>query len=162
MKEDKIPLITKFYSNLPSLSSIIRKHWSVLIEEDPRLKRVFPQPSVVAYRRGKNLKDLLVRAKVDTKRKSNRTVNGYFRCGRGFFNQCATCNLILENGIKSHKCNKTKETYQINSNVTCVSENVVRIWRRQVVPKLNRNFFKPSEITGVRLTSHFRKQWQNL
>ena len=121
MKEDKIPLIMKYHPNLPSLSSIVGKHWSVLIEEDPRLKRVFPQPSVVAYRRGKNLKDLLVRAKVDTKRKSNRTVNGYFRCGRGFFNQCATCTLILENGIKSHKCNKIKETYQINSNVTCVS-----------------------------------------
>ena len=125
MKEDKIPLITKFHSNLPSLSSIIRKHWGVLIDEDPRLKRVFPQPSVVAYRRGKNLKDLLVKAKIYTKRKSNRTINGYFRCGRGFFNQCATCALIPENGIKSHKCYITKEIYQINSNVTCVSENVI-------------------------------------
>ena len=37
-----------------------------MTKEDPRLKRVFPKPSVVAYRRGKNLRDLLVRAKINT------------------------------------------------------------------------------------------------
>ena len=62
-KEPKIPLITKFLPNLPSLSKITRKHWEVMTNEDPRLKRVFPKSSVVAYTRGKNLRDLLVKAK---------------------------------------------------------------------------------------------------
>ena len=38
---------------------------------------------------------------------------------------CATCSLIPEGGIKTHKCNRTKETYQINTPVTCVSKNVI-------------------------------------
>ena len=96
-----------------------------MTNEDPRLKKVFPKQSVVAYRRGKNLKDLLVRAQVSTKRKSNRTTNGYSRCGRGFFRQCTTCKLIPENGIKTHKCHITKKTYQINTPLTCTSENVI-------------------------------------
>ena len=53
-----------------------------MTEEDPRLRRIFSKPSVVAYKRGKNLKDLLVKAKVCTRRKSSRRKNGYSRCGR--------------------------------------------------------------------------------
>ncbi len=93
--------------------------------DDPRLKRIFPTPSVVAYKRGKNLRDLLVRTKVCTLRKSNRRIDGYSRCDRGFFHQCATCSLIPKNGIKTHQCNKTKETFRIDSRVNCVTTNVI-------------------------------------
>ena len=89
------------------------------------LQRIFPKPSVVAYKRGKNLKDLLVRAKVCTLRKSNRKLCGYSRCDRGFFNKCVACNLIPTNGIKTHQCNKTKETFKIDSLVNCVTTNVI-------------------------------------
>ena len=96
-----------------------------MTNEDPRMKRIFPKQSVVAYRRGKNLSDLLVRAKVSTRRKSNRILNGHFKCGRGFFKQCVACSMIPNNGIKTHKCNKTNEVFQINNNVNCTSENVI-------------------------------------
>ena len=81
--------------------------------------------AMVAYRRSQNLKDLLVKAKVSNKRRSNRKSNGYFRCGRGFFKMCVTCRLIPENGIKTHKCNKTGKSYKITSPVSCISENVI-------------------------------------
>ena len=96
-----------------------------MTNEDPRLKRIFPKQSIVAYSRGKNLRDLLVKAKVCTRRKSNRVTNGFFKCGRGFFQQCVTCASIPTYGIKTHKCNHTNEIYQINSHVTCISENVI-------------------------------------
>ena len=125
-KEQKTPLITTFHPNLPSIANIVRKHWKVMTEEDPRLKRVFPKPSVVAYKRGKNLKDLLVRAKINTKRRSNRKKpNGFFSCERGFFKQCPTCALIPRGGIKIHKCNRSNKCYTINSHVTCATENLV-------------------------------------
>ena len=38
---------------------------------------------------------------------------------------CVTCSLIPEKGIKTHKCNKTKKTYQIPGLLTCISDNVV-------------------------------------
>ena len=124
-KDQETPLITKFHPNLPSLSKIIKKHWEVMTSEDPRLKRIFPKQSVVAYSRGKNLRDLLVKAKVCTRRKSNRVTNGFFKCGRGFFQQCVTCASIPTYGIKTHKCNHTNEIHQIKSHITCISENVI-------------------------------------
>ena len=96
-----------------------------MTKEAPKLKKVFPKPSVVAYKRTQNLKDLLVRAKVSSKRRSSRKQCGFFRCGRGFFNMCVTCRLIPESGIKTHRCHKTGKTYKITSPVTCLSENVI-------------------------------------
>ena len=114
VKDQKTPFVTKFHPSLPSISKIVRKHWQVMADDDPRLERIFPTPSVVAYKRGKNLRDLLVRAKVCTLRKSNRKKHGYSKCDRGFFNQCLTCALIPKNGIKTHQCNKTKKTFKID------------------------------------------------
>ena len=96
-----------------------------MTNEDQRMKRIFPTKPVIANKRGKNLRDLLVKAKVCSRRKSSRKIDGYSRCGRGFFNQCATCSLIPEKGIKTHKCDKTQKTYQINDPVTCTTENVI-------------------------------------
>ena len=124
-KEQKTPLVTEFHLNLPSLTQIIKKHWNVMVNEDSRMARIFPKPSVVAYKRSKNLKDLLVRAKVSTSRKSKRNLKGYHRCGRGFFKMCVTCSHIPEHGFKTHKCQKTNKTYQITTPVTCLSDNVI-------------------------------------
>ena len=60
-----------------------------------------------------------------TLRKLNRKLCGYSRCDRGFFNKCVACNLIPTNGIKTHQCNKTKETFEIDSPVNCVITNVI-------------------------------------
>ena len=37
--------------------------WS-LIKNQPLLKTIFKRPSIISYKRGKSLKDMLVRAKV--------------------------------------------------------------------------------------------------
>ena len=50
--DKKIPLVTKFHPNLPSLTKIITKHHGVMTNEDPRMKRIFSSKSVVAYKRG--------------------------------------------------------------------------------------------------------------
>ena len=86
-----------------------------MVKDDPRLKKVFPKPSVVAYKREKNLRDILVRAKISTKRKSKRKINGYSRCGRNIFNMCKTCALIPDSGIKTHKNHIENKIYQITS-----------------------------------------------
>ena len=125
INEKKTPLVTKFHPNLPSLSKIIRKHWEVMVDHDPRLHRIFPKPSVVAYSRGKNLKDLLVKAQICSRRKSTRRIKGFSRCGRGYFNMCTCCSNIPEKGYKTHKCNKTGEIFEINTPVDCVTDNVI-------------------------------------
>ena len=110
---------------MPPISAIMKKHWKVMIEDDPRMKRFHPNPPIMAYKRSKNLRDILIRAKIDTKRKSQRKINGFFSCGRNFFKMCMLCRLIPKEGFRNHKCNKTKKSYQINMPVTCTTKNVI-------------------------------------
>ena len=124
-KERKTPLITTYHPAMPPISTIMKKHWKVMIEDDPKMKRFHPNPPIVAYKRSKNLRDMLIRAKINTKRKSQRKINGFFRCGRKFFKMCILCANIPTEGFKSHNCNKTKKTYKINMPVTCTTESVI-------------------------------------
>ena len=60
-----------YHPALSSISSIVKKHHRVMIDEDPRMRSCFPKPSVVAYKRPKNLRDLLVKSKFQSLRRSD-------------------------------------------------------------------------------------------
>ena len=63
-KENERPVfIISYNPALPSLTQILKRHWKVM-SKDPYLKKVFPEPPMVAYRRAKNLRDKLVKARV--------------------------------------------------------------------------------------------------
>ena len=83
-----------------------------MIDDDPRLRRCFPKPSMVAYKRPKNLRDLLVKSKFQTGKRSIRKSNGFSRCGRRFFGMCKTCELIPDHGIKITLVTKQKNHSQ--------------------------------------------------
>ena len=110
-----------YHPGLPQVSQLIKKHHSVMIQE-PRLKRCFPLPSMVGYKRSQNLSNLLVRAKVAKGRSSSRVKNkGFKRCER-------VCEMCIRSGhdlVKEHKCPRTGQKWQITSPLTCVSKNVV-------------------------------------
>ena len=38
---------------------------------------------------------------------------------------CTTCALIPKQGIKTHKCHRNNKVFNISSNVTCLTENVI-------------------------------------
>jgi hypothetical protein len=54
------PLVisTLFHPKLWALNRIIRKYWPVVLR-NPKNMRIFPRPPMIAYRRGKNLSELL-------------------------------------------------------------------------------------------------------
>ena len=58
----RIPLVVTYNLDLPPMRKIIHKRWKIL-DEDERLEKVFKNPPVAAFRKPKNLKDLLVRSK---------------------------------------------------------------------------------------------------
>ena len=76
---DTIFTIT-YHPALSSITSIVKKHHKVMSDEDPILRRCFSKPSVVAYKRPKNLRDLLVKSKFQSGRRSDRILNGFSRC----------------------------------------------------------------------------------
>ena len=117
--DNREALVLTYHPNLPQISKIVKKHWAVMVAEDPKLKKVFGAPSVVGYRRGKSLKDHLVRAKLPAGKKSGRWKCGFKDCG----GSCVTC--ILSENATSHTNSITGETWKIHTELNCKSSNVV-------------------------------------
>ena len=95
-----------------------------MVDQCPSLKRCFNQPSVVAYRRSKNIGDMLIRAKVQTTRRSTRLTPGYSVCRRTCM-ACALSGLRPGEKVTSHKCQRTGQEWDITSSLDCQTKNVI-------------------------------------
>ena len=78
-----LPFVTQYQPSVPSLKNILMKHWQ-LIEKQPLLRQIYKEPPIISYKRGRSLKDILVKAKLwDLKAKTRgwkawvRLVNPY-------------------------------------------------------------------------------------
>ena len=118
-KNDRPVLAITYHPALPSVAAILRTHWGVMTNQNADLKRCFPKPPMVAYRRAKNLKDHLVRAKISSKRRSARLRNGYAPCKR----PCKNC--LFSTPTTTHTCYRTKKTWNITAPINCNTENVI-------------------------------------
>ena len=51
------------------------KHWQ-LIENQPLLRQIYKEPPIISYKRGRSLKDILVKAKLSELKAINTWVEG--------------------------------------------------------------------------------------
>ena len=58
-----LPFVTHYHPALPRLKNILMEKWH-LTQNQPTLREIFKEPPILSYRRGKSLKDLLVKAKL--------------------------------------------------------------------------------------------------
>jgi len=58
-----LPFVTQYRSSVRNLMHILKQNWHY-IQQQPLLRRIFKDPPIVSYRRGRSLKDILVRAKL--------------------------------------------------------------------------------------------------
>ncbi|XP_030842371.1 uncharacterized protein LOC115924431, partial [Strongylocentrotus purpuratus] len=79
MAKPMIPLVTTFHPNLPSLRKITNDNHHILHTSD-RLARAIPNGPTLAYRRPRNLRDLIVRAEVPSLDASPPTQHGSVEC----------------------------------------------------------------------------------
>ena len=68
--------------------------------QDPYLAEVFPEPPLVTYTRPKNIRDLLIRAKLPSKTRQRRKIPGMKRCKEN----CSICPYV-------NSCKSVKSTY---------------------------------------------------
>ena len=52
-----------YNSNTTHIGQILKRHW-YLIEKDPKLKILWPDMPIVAYKRNKNIKDIVVHSQL--------------------------------------------------------------------------------------------------
>ena len=92
-----------------------------MVSRDEYLKEVFKSPPLTAYKKQRNIRDNLIRAKVaDPPPKGPQRKNpGMKRCG----NMCTICPYVIEG--KQIKINNKKKPWTINKNVTCETRNIV-------------------------------------
>ena len=84
----------------------------------PYLREVYPQPPMIAYRRQKNVKDFLIRAKVPTPFQNcpKRKNIGMKKC-----HKCVICPFIKEGKIVKG----TNVTWKLNRELKCTTQNIV-------------------------------------
>ena len=85
-----------------------------------RCKNAFKDPPLLAYRRPRNLRDTLVRAKVKTP-KTSPSPPKITHCNDG---RCNTCKFIAHN-TTSYTFHNTEKTRAIHQNLSCSSDNLI-------------------------------------
>ena len=63
-QSDRVPLVLTYSKLLPDVRTILRKHQATLHKSE-RIREVFDKPPLLAFRRDKNLCDVLVHRKTD-------------------------------------------------------------------------------------------------
>ena len=119
-KKTKRPIFAINYDpKLPPVRDIQLRHWRSMVSQDPYLREVFPQPPLTAFKRPKNLRDNLIRAKIPQKGKTkpNRNLKGMKKCN----NMCPACPFIREGKYISG----TNFKWEIAKSVDCNTSNVV-------------------------------------
>ena len=58
-----LPFVTQYHPAVPNLKKIIMSKWH-LIRDQPLLREIYKEPPIISYKRGKSLKDILVRSKL--------------------------------------------------------------------------------------------------
>ena len=119
-----ISVVTTYTPQCNELPTLVKKNWGI-VQRSSTTKNLAKKRLVVAYRRPKNLRDILVRAKIpqnldasdDTHTPLSATTNA---CRT---RNCRYCKVLDRTGrIKSHT--KGRE-YNCKKNVTCKSSNLI-------------------------------------
>ena len=140
-------IISPFNYNplLPKISSVLMKHHSAMIFNNPELQKVFPEPPMAALRQGPNLRKFLCRAKLSKvsrnkklPRNAHKDSAGWRKCSK----PCPICPFSAppQNAVKSQVNNYE---HRIVSPVNCQSRNIVYMWkcRKQNCPVFPENSY---------------------
>ena len=108
----RVPLVVTYSNLLPDVHGIVKKHIDVLYRST-KMKDVFQEPPIVAFRRDKNLCDTLVHGKTNAALKSAYTVCKI---------DCANCQLLSRDVVRD---TSNSQSFQPAQDITCRIRNVV-------------------------------------
>ena len=103
---------------LPHIDPIQEKHWRAMTSLDPHLKEVYPEAPLLAYRRPKNIREYLIKAKLPPPGQSRpfRQIKGMQKCK----DNCLICPFILE----TKEVRSKTFVWRIENKVNCKSYNI--------------------------------------
>ncbi|XP_052680295.1 uncharacterized protein LOC128161092 [Crassostrea angulata] len=107
--KSRVPLVTTYHLALKNLNSMLRNNLPILYTNE-RMADLFKDPPMAAFKRPRNLKDMVVRARLD-----NPLTNGGFKT-------CSDTRCLLckhSTNADSFKSHITGRTYKIFGNTSC-------------------------------------------
>ena len=121
-KEKRINLPIPYNPRLPNYGVIAKQHWAHMIKKYPELQKVMPAPPRICYRRPKNIRDILVRARLlpPSGGKNLRRKLGFKRC---MHTRCQCCSFT--SNTTTHTSLHRKKTWPIQSMVDCNTDHCI-------------------------------------
>lgn len=113
-------MILTYNGNSNQIRKAITRNWNIL-KSDPGIGNSIPERQSITYRRGHNLKDLLVHSDL-TERESSRGIDlqGFFPCGH-----CKACG--NSRMVKEYWNTSTNTMISINQFLTCNSTFIIYV-----------------------------------
>ena len=146
---NKITAVFPFDPRLPSIPSVINRHLDLMRSSDSHLNEVFKNGIQVAYKRSKNLREILCRAKLyPIQNRTSRSKNGWNICDK----KCIICS--HSKNLKAIKCTSNGELHDINQKITCKDNNVIYVIQCQKCVKRNQYVGKTAQTFERRMRSH--------
>ena len=111
-----IPLSLKYNRTLPKIKEIVMKHWR-LLHVNSNLAEIFQSPPILAFRRNKNLRDIIGTKLIENgkvKRKFTNEIQG--KCTRCLANNKTMCCKQVVHTI-TFRSNQTNRIFQIYHNL---------------------------------------------
>ena len=115
------PFVLTYHSGLPNIKSILGQFHPVLMSS-PTMRAILPEPPMLSFRRPKNLRDSLVRAKVPPVESGNTPANVCGPCNKP---RCQLCAIITPKTSIVSSATGRKYLLFCGVNADCSSENCV-------------------------------------
>ena len=121
----------------PALGEILRNNHEAACQRDSRYRTLIPNAPKPVFTRGRNLKQLLCRAKlpkpnpVNTRSSDRQNKNGVSRCNKGNGRrQCDACPYLTKHPnqvIKTIKMHSSGETIKIEDPINCKTKSIIYV-----------------------------------
>ena len=139
--DNVLPLVLTYHPSNHLVKKIIMDNWGIL-KYSPLCRDALPEKPLFATRRNTNLKDILIKSRLDPSKPSNTTGHPNLKAPCKFWN-CSVC--INLKKLKSFRSEQNNKSYKTPPNVQCRTPNVVylltcNICQKQYIGETKRPF----------------------
>jgi len=144
--QDRVPLVLTYDHRLARTSTLLHQHMPLLHQSD-KMKRLFTKPPLVAFRRSRNLKDLLVSSKLPRPSSGEEGPPGFTSCPS---RKCSVREFITEG--THFTSTVTNQRFTINTHIHCKMNWLIYLI---TCKKCNKQYVGKTENTlYTRFTNH--------
>ena len=155
---ERLPLTVTYNRTLPDLKTIIDKSWHIL-QIEPKLKEIFAEPPILAFKRNKNLRDIIRGNKVF----DNKKILNVEKFNKGKCQPCLTRSFNLYckqlKTFSAFQSDFNKNTFLIRHNVACKSSCVIFL-RELYLCEKSQHVGKSEYSLNLRINKHRNDVWR--